>query len=627
MASSVQYIIEAIDKYTPTIKKIMGANDQANKQVQKSVKKTGNTLNGFSKKLSRVFAVGTVLEFGRQAVTTFADFESGMSNVKALTQATGTQFDQMRAQAIKLGSETAFTAKQSSEAMAFLAQAGFSTQEIMEALPATLNLAAAGSIELGAAADIASNIMKGFNIRADKTTEVTDIMARLASKANTNITEMGEAFKEIAPTAAALNQSVSDTGTVIGLLANAGFKGTRATNSMNTALTRLAKPTAQMQKAMDTLGLQFFDSEGKFIGFRELIKQTNKSLVGYSDEAKAAAISTLFGANANAQFTALLNTTIDTVKDGTKVTLKGADAYDHLSRQLTDKTITAASMASIKLDNLKGDFTKLTSAIEGQFIKSLEGSDGSMRRFTQGLTTVVQNIQIFTDSFKPLFNTFKNFFSSVEGLLIAMGLISEEGLSITDVMSGIGKAVEFVLTPIRLLIDGFTWVNKLLSKLGSVTDSEVKRQEQLANSIEGVGKKTKQTSKTIAKSFGDLQGGAFEFGVTPIQSNLFGSQATPTTTTGTVTKPPTTDLSRSQGLLSSISGGKTTGSGSGVGQSVGISRVEAAAPKNITINLGSLIDKSIINSNSTSEAMPKIRQQLIETLVGVLNDTQIALNI
>ena len=177
-------------------------------------------------------AVGAAVVKTTQA---FADFQGSMNNVKALTQATEKEMDKLKAQALEMGQKTKFSAKESADAMGFLAMAGLNTNQIMEALPGTLQLAAAGNLELAEAADIATNVMSGMALPISRLGELNDTLAATAASSNTNIRQLGNAMSYAAPLAASAGVSVQETSAAIGILANAGLQGERGGTALRGA--------------------------------------------------------------------------------------------------------------------------------------------------------------------------------------------------------------------------------------------------------------------------------------------------------------------------------------------------------------------------------------------------------
>lgn len=174
-------------------------------------------------------AAAALLSMGA-AIRVISEFDSGMSELAAVTRATAGEMAQLRDVAKDLGSTTEFTAKQAADGLTFLARAGFDAEEAMASIPAVLDLATASGMALGQAADIASNIMSGFGIEASNAANVTDVLAAASSRANTDVAQLGSAMSTVAPISAALGISLEDTAAAIGVMSDAGIQGERAGN-------------------------------------------------------------------------------------------------------------------------------------------------------------------------------------------------------------------------------------------------------------------------------------------------------------------------------------------------------------------------------------------------------------
>ncbi|WP_368652364.1 phage tail tape measure protein [Ornithinibacillus sp. 4-3] len=287
-------------------------------------------------------AIGDVL-------TEAMNFESGMSRVKAVSGATAEEMAAMKDQALELNKTTVFTAEQAAAGMEKLALSGWKAEAIMKAMPGMLSLAAAGSLELATAADITSDTMQAFNLSADKATHSADVFAYAQANANTNVEQMGEAMKYLAPTANSLGWSLEESAAVIMKLADNGLKGSMATQAFGSSLVRLSAPTPKASKLIKKLGMEFFDAEGKMKTMPEVIAEMEKGLSGMSEEQKAATMDVLVGKNAFKQWQILLKESSGTLSETTDE-LRNADGA-------------AKDMADTMLDNAQGALVRMQSAL------------------------------------------------------------------------------------------------------------------------------------------------------------------------------------------------------------------------------------------------------------------------
>ncbi len=229
-------------------------------------------LEDVGKNLSRKISL-PILALSGIVLKMAGDFESAMNTVAAKSGATAVEFKKLEDLAASLGATTRFSATQAAQGMAFLAQAGFDTNQILAALPATLNLASAGNLELARAADIASNVLKGFRLPAEEAGRAADVLALAAAKTNTDVEELGAAMSRIAPVASDLGVSMEETAAAIGALSDAGIKGFRAGTALRAIMAKLAGPTGQAAKAMEKLGIETRDLQGNFVGLPALMDQ------------------------------------------------------------------------------------------------------------------------------------------------------------------------------------------------------------------------------------------------------------------------------------------------------------------------------------------------------------------
>ena len=296
--------------------------------ARKKLKGFTNSLGSVKTQLVGVFGAAGTGFLVKKAISTMADFESKMSGLKAVTGATSKEMKKMTKVARDLGAKTAFSATQAADGMEFLARAGFKTSEIIESIPGVLNLAAAGAIDLGRAADISSNILGAFSFEAEKMTRVVDVMAKTTASANTDIEQLGEAMKLSAPIASAFGVSLEETAASIGILSNSGLQGTVAGTGLKNVLLKLITPSNRLKEVMGGLTL-------KSDGLVAVLKRIRASGL---DSAEAMKIFGKIGGNAFL----VLNTGVESLKE--------------LNSQLKLAAGTAEDMAKIKMKNLTGAF-------------------------------------------------------------------------------------------------------------------------------------------------------------------------------------------------------------------------------------------------------------------------------
>lgn len=352
--------------------------------IEKGLKSLGSiTAKGL--KTVTVAITGTATALGgvaTAAVKVGSDFEAQMSRVEAISGATGEEFEQLRQQAIQLGSDTAFSASEAAQGMENLAAAGFTTNEIMSAMPGMLDLAAASGEDLAGSADIAASALRGFGLEASEAGHVADVLAENANRTNSSVAETGEAMKYIAPLARAAGISMEETAAAIGIMANAGIQGSQAGTTLRGALSRLSKPTDVMQQAMNELGVSFYDSEGKMLSLAEQVGMLQSAMEGMTDEQKNNYLVTLYGQEALSGMLALIN--------------EGPESLSSLTAAYESCDGAAQAAATTMQDNLKGAVEALSGSAETLGIVFYDSVSGNLKDAVQVVNESVDNI---TDAF------------------------------------------------------------------------------------------------------------------------------------------------------------------------------------------------------------------------------------
>lgn len=338
----------------------MRATTNAANQLQKAMATLGLTL-------SAAYAVKTVL-----------DFEKSMAQVKAITRATGAEFDALNAKAKELGRETRFSTAEAAEAMRFLAQAGLRTNEVLTASRDVLSLAQAGGLGLADAAEIASKALRSFQLEAEEMGRVSDLLAKTFTVANTNVQELGEAFRYVAPVATAFGVSMEDTTAAIAALSDAGISASMAGTGLRGILIRLSNPTKQAQRALEDAGLSMDQLNIKTKGFLPVLEALGKSSLTVEQAM------TIFGQRAGPAF---------------EVIRAAIPKTQQLSKEFQNISGFAKETAAIMDDNLEGALKQLGSAIEylviefGEVSSITEGATKAIRSLAESIVTIT-NIAI-----------------------------------------------------------------------------------------------------------------------------------------------------------------------------------------------------------------------------------------
>lgn len=298
-------------------------------------------------------AAGSMLGVGigvSDTVDTYANFEATMSRVQALSNATSGELTQLTEKAKEMGAVTKYSGTESAEAFTYMAQAGWDVQSMIDGIGGIMSLAASDGIALADATDIVANALTSFGLTASDTARFADVLAVASSATNTDVAQLGEAFKYVAPVAGSLGYTIEDVSTALGLMSNNGIKGSMAGTSLKTSLANLAAPTDKMQSVMDKYNISLTDNEGNMKSLGEVMDNLRTSLGGLDEAEQTAAASMLFGKEAMAGMLSIINTS--------------EEGYESLASQIENSTGAADRMAETMQDNLAGTLEQLGGQME-----------------------------------------------------------------------------------------------------------------------------------------------------------------------------------------------------------------------------------------------------------------------
>jgi len=285
------------------------------------------------------------------AIKTAAAFEQGMARVKALTNASTDEFDRLNATARLLGSTTRYTAREAADAMGYFGLAGFKADKIIQAMPATLDMAAAGQLDVAAAADIVAKLMAGMGLSASETTHAVDVLTKAFTTSNTDLLQLGEAFKYVGPMGRTAGKSIEELTATIQVMSNAGIQGQMAGTALRNMLIRLQRQPSEVRKALELLGVSISDQNGKMKHMADIVDEVKAALQKFTPVEQQAITAALAGTRAMAAFSALL--------------AEGGDAIRKYETSLQNADGTAKQIAKTMLDTLEGKVLLLKSAFEG----------------------------------------------------------------------------------------------------------------------------------------------------------------------------------------------------------------------------------------------------------------------
>ena len=322
-------------------------------KLQGSMDDVGKKLTSAGKSLTTKVTL-PILGIGTAAVKTSMDFEAAMDKVASLSGAQGENFDRLRDKALEMGAQTMYSATESAEALQYMALAGWDTEDMLDGLEPILKLAGAAGMDLGRASDIVTDGLTAMGLSAKDAAHFADIMAVTMSKSNTDVNQLGEAFKYVAPLAGSLGYSVGDLNLALGLMANAGIKASQGGTSLRRTLMNLSDPTDDVAGAMKKLGISMFNEDGSSKSLYDLMTQLRDSMRGLSEEEQALYASTIAGATGLSGLLAVVNAS--------------DEDFNNLADAIYNADGAGMEMYDTMTNNLQGSVTELMSALESLMI-------------------------------------------------------------------------------------------------------------------------------------------------------------------------------------------------------------------------------------------------------------------
>lgn len=383
-----------------------------------------------------------IVGVGAAAVKTATDFEAGMSEVKAISGATGSEFDALRDKAIEMGAKTKFSASDSAEAFKYMAMAGWDASQMMDGIAGVMNLAAASGEDLATTSDIVTDALTAFGLQASDSAHFADVLAQASSKSNTNVGLMGETFKYVAPVAGALGYSIEDTAVAIGLMANSGIKGSQAGTALRSTITRLAKPVGEAEKAVNDLGISITNADGTMKPLNQTMVELREKFAGLTEEQKAQYAAMLAGQEGMSGLLAIVNAS--------------DEDFQKLTDEINNANGAAQDMADIMMDNTKGAIEQLKGALESAGILIGEQLTPYIRKLAEWITGLVEKFNSLSEEQQDLIVKIGLFIAAIGPALLILSKVVSVVSSIIKVI-GIVKGVLLpIINAVFLLKNGVT---------------------------------------------------------------------------------------------------------------------------------------------------------------------------
>lgn len=486
-------------------------DEEALKKLDNVDKKAGNISSSLGKKLSTVGNICTgvgktltagitapVVGIGVASAKTAMDFQAGMQEVSAISGATGKDLDTLSNLAKEMGRTTKFSATDSAEALKYMGMAGWKTQDMVKGLPGVLNLAAAGGTDLAITSDIVTDGLTAMGLSASDTNKFVDIMAATVTNSNTSIEMMGETMQYAGPIAGTLGINMQDLSVAIGLMGNAGIKASNAGTALRGGLTRLAKPTSEMQKCMSQYGIELSKNKDGSIDLMSTMQNLRDKLSGLDKTTQAQILTTIFGKNAMSGWAAIVN-----ASEGD---------FQKLTKAIGDSDGKAESMAKTMQEGAKGAITEMKSALEGvsitigeRLLPIIEKGADFISKLCAGFQSLSPQAQTAIMAFVALLAALGPILLIVGGLISFFLTLSSAasvlGIGIgalVGIISGVGAVIVAVIAIGALLIANWSSIKQW----GIDTWNTIK--ETVLNFVEGCKTKFNEFTSFVSNIWNSI---------------------------------------------------------------------------------------------------------------------------
>ena len=420
---------------------------QANRRIATTGQRIRSLGDQFEATAARIGAVGRQLTMrltlpivgvGTAAIATGVSFEDSMAKVAAISGATGNEFAMLEAQARELGRTTRFTASEAASGMEFLARAGWNTREIMDAMPAMLNLAAAGAVDLGLAADMVSDSMMAFGMDASEAIRVADLYANAAASANTSVEQLGEGMAYAAPRAAAMGMEIEEAAAFMAVMADAGIKGSRAGTTFEAVLRDMSGAVEDGSLNFGAFTVEMYDSEGRMRNMLDIVDDMEYHLDGMTDAQRESALGMVFQSRSMRGLNTILQ--------------RGGEDIRDLTEDFFNSDGAAKQMATTMEDTVGGSLRQLRSAIEGAMIEFYGRVQPALRDVIDRLTEVARWIGNLDNETKDLIIRILAIAAAVgPALIVFAGMIKVVG-TVIKFFGGLVAALGAIKLPALLVI-------------------------------------------------------------------------------------------------------------------------------------------------------------------------------
>lgn len=394
-----------------------GKGIQTVNKYKDSINNVGSSMRNIGSNMSMYFTLPVVAGFGA-AIKTGADFEGQMSRVGAIAGSSKSQLKAMSDQAVDLGAKTSLSASEVAKGMEELAALGMNTNQIMKAMPGVISAAEASGSDLATTATIMASSLNSFNLKASDSGHVADLLATAANDSAADVQYMGDALKYAGTPAHSLGVTLEDTSAAIEVMSNSGLEGSQAGTALRASFIRLAKPSAQSQKAIDKLGISLSNSKGEFVGMPNLIGQFKDALQGMTKDQKLAYVAQIVGTEAASGFLALIDA--------------GPAKLKKYSDSLKNSNGASKEAADKMKDNLKGSLEQLGGAFESLGITIGTAFAPVLRGLAKAVTFLVEKFNNMPTPLIVLTTIFVGLGAAIGPLLVLTGILAHSIVGISE---------------------------------------------------------------------------------------------------------------------------------------------------------------------------------------------------
>lgn len=447
---------------------------------------TGSVLRNVGSSLTKWVTVPLV-GAGAAAVKVAAGFESEMSKVSAISGAAGENLTSLTDKALEMGAKTKFSASEAAQAMQYMAMAGWKTEDMLTGIEGIMNLAASSGEDLATVSDIVTDALTAFGLTAADSSKFADVLAAASANANTNVSLLGESFKYVAPVAGALGYTVEDISIGLGLMANAGIKGSQAGTALRASLTRLVNPTKDASAMMKKYGISLTDSNGNMLEFQDLMGTLRTKLGGLTEAQQAQVAATLFGQEAMSGMLAIINAS--------------EEDYQKLTEAIYGSEEAAQEMAEVMQDNLGGQLTILKSTIEGIAISFGNILLPMVKKVVSGLQEFATYINNLSDEQKESIVNILSWVAALGPILLVLGKFIGVIVSVSKYFKGLSAAFTAGKGILAALGGSF---GPVLLVIAAVIAAIVALKAAWDTNFGGIREKTAEISTSVQEMFNNM---------------------------------------------------------------------------------------------------------------------------